>query len=255
MNFFKEFSPFQKGFFVVFLIANIISFFIPVMTGTGTWAQTFEFASIVGIISTISGIFTAIYQAKASIKCYFWWTLNTITYAVVAWGSHLYGQVIQNIIFILPLIAIGFIDWRKNLDQKHSGEIDIKRFKAKHWVITVVCLIVAWFLYGWFLKSLPEILSHVGLVLQPDKEYILDSLTTVFTIFAVFLTSKRYMEQWYFWILSNLGIVLFIESMITSGISFNDFAGALNWLQYGVIAFYGFYNWNKLYKQRMKRKA
>ncbi|MGL4847863.1 MAG: nicotinamide riboside transporter PnuC [Clostridium sp.] len=252
MKFFKEFSPFQKGFFVVFLVASIVAFFIPIMTGTGTWAQTFEFASIVGIISTISGIFTAIYQAKASIKCYFWWTLNTITYAVVAWYSQLYGQVIQNIVFILPLIVVGFIEWRKNLSQNDSDEIEIKRFKAKHWIFTIIFIFVGWFLYGWFLKSLPDILSHIGLTLAPDKEYILDSLTTVFTIYAVFLTSKRYMEQWYFWILSNLGIVLFIESMLRTGFTVSDFSGALTWLQYGIIAFYGFYNWNKLYKKRKK---
>lgn len=253
MNFFKEFSPFQKGFFVIFLMASIISFFIPVITGTGTWSQTFEIASIIGIISTISGIFTSIYQAKASIKCYFWWTLNTITYAVVAWYGQLYGQVIQNIIFILPLIVIGFIDWRKNLQENHSEEIEIKRFKAKHWIITVIGILVGWAVYAWFLKSLPYLLQHgFNLILAPDKEYVLDSLTTVFTICAVFLTSRRYMEQWYFWILSNLGIVLFIESMLRNGFTVSDFSGALVWLQYGIIAFYGFYNWNKLYKKYKK---
>lgn len=252
MNFYKVLTPFQKFFLIFFLITGILSFFQPVLMGQGSFCSVFTVIGIIGLISTISGIFTCIYQARASLSCYFWWILNTITYAIVALHGALYGQFIQNIIFLLPLEIIGFIAWKRNIQTSTHGEIDVERFTAKHWIFSIIGLAIAWVVYAYFLIELPAIFKLLfNMNISSDPSYIMDSFTAVMTIYAVWLTSKRYLEQWYFWFLSNLGVILFIESMIKSGtVSVNDLSGALVWIQFGTSVIYGYFCWRKLYKAR-----
>ncbi|MGL5616682.1 MAG: nicotinamide riboside transporter PnuC [Sarcina sp.] len=252
MKFYKDLTGFQKFFLIFFLVTGFLTFFQPVLMSQGSFSSIFTVIGIIGLISTVSGVFTCIYQARASLSCYFWWILNTITYAIVALHGALYGQVIQNIIFLLPLEIMGFIAWKRHIQTSTHGEIDVVRFTKKHWIFSIIGLAIAWVVYGYFLIKLPLIFKVLfGMNISADPSYIMDSFTAVMTIYAVWLTSKRYLEQWYFWFLSNLGVVLFIESMIKSGtVTVNDLSGALVWIQFGVSAIYGYYCWRKRYKAR-----
>ncbi|MGL4989966.1 MAG: nicotinamide riboside transporter PnuC [Paraclostridium sp.] len=252
MNFFKSLSPFQKIFFIFFMAAGILSFFVPLFTGDSNFFELFSVISIIGLISSLSGVLTSIYQVRASIACYFWWILNTVTYGIVAIDQHLYGQFIQNIVFLLPLEIWGFIAWKKNLSNSENDSITVKKFTTMNWVITIIALLICWFLYGELLNYLPEIFKSLfNMKIQADNQIKLDSFTSIITIFAVFLTSKRYIEQWYFWIIANIGIVLFIKNIINTGIfSVSDLSGALVWAQYGTASVYGLYCWLKIHKKQ-----
>ncbi|WP_317312452.1 hypothetical protein [Clostridium thermobutyricum] len=48
------------------------------------------------LISEVLVVFNSIYLyiARADIYCYVFWIINTLTYAFVAYGNKLYGQVI-----------------------------------------------------------------------------------------------------------------------------------------------------------------
>lgn len=256
MNFYKELSTFQKIFFIVFMVAGIVSFFIPVFTG-GSFTSIFTWIGIIGLISSLSGVLTSIYQVRASLACYFWWILNTVTYAIVALDQNLYGQVIQNIVFLLPLEIMGFIAWKRNINKSEDSSLEVKKFTAMTWVITLVCLVIAWYLYAQFLLELPNIFKALfDMHITADPQFKLDSFTSVITIFAVYLTSKRYVEQWLFWIVANIGIVLFIRTIIeTQTFTVGDFSGALVWAQYGISGFYGLYYWMKLHKKQKQKKA
>ena len=257
MKFFKELSPFQKVFFIFFMVAGILSFFIPYFMGTSKISELFGIFSIIGLISSLSGVLTSIYQVRASIACYFWWILNTVTYAFVAIHENLYGQFIQNIIFLLPLEIWGFIAWRRNMSKTNNDSIEVRRLTLKNWIVTIICLLIFWYLYAEFLVYLPEIFKSLfNITILPDNQIKLDSFTSAITIFAVILTSKRYVEQWMFWVVANVGIVLFIKNIITTGIfSVSDLSGALVWAQYGVGSVYGLYCWLKLHKAQKERKA
>ncbi|MGL4450180.1 MAG: nicotinamide riboside transporter PnuC [Sarcina sp.] len=256
MKFFKDLSPFQKIFFIVFMAAGILSFFVPLITGQQKFAELFGIFSIIGLISSLSGVLTSIYQVRASIACYFWWILNTVTYGIVAIHENLYGQFIQNIIFLLPLEIWGFIAWKKNLNQSEDASIEVKKFTPINWVMAIIAILIFWVIYAEFLKYLPAIFKALfGMTIAADNQIKLDSFTSVITIFAVFLTSKRYIEQWYFWAIANIGIVLFIKNIITTGVfSVSDLSGALVWGQYGIASFYGLYCWFKLHKKQQHKK-
>lgn len=256
-NFWTALSTFQKWFLVIFGVASVFSFISPVLMGQG-WNSVFTLLGIIGFICSISGVIASIYQARAEIILYAFLLTNTVTYGWVSWENALYGQVIQNIILLLPIQIAGLIAWKRNLAKSKNKEIQIKKFTAKKWIITIIALFICWGLYYLLLVNLPNIASAVfGVTISPDASPVMDSLTTVLTVMAMILTSLRYIEQWYFWIICNIGVVLFIQSLfetsnITASIIVSDFSGMINWVQYGVGAIYGFYLWRKMYNKRQR---
>lgn len=254
-GFWGSLSTFQKWFFTVFILASLFSFFSPVFMGEG-FSNVFTVIGIVGLISSITGVFTSIYQARAEIIVYPYWIINTITYAYVALESAYYGQVIQNICLLLPIEIIGLISWKKNLEKSKTNEIEIRKFTAVNWAIAIITCAIATVIYYYFLANLGSIFhSLFGINIPNDPDPIMDSLTTMITVWAIILTSMRYIEQWWFWIFCNIGVVLFIQSIIqtphiTGPALVGDISGALNWIQYGTGAIYGFYLWKKMYRKR-----
>lgn len=260
----KKFTTFQISFIVFFSLISILVFLLPAISGSSTWADIFGVVAIISLISAISGVFNSIYIARADIWCYFFWIINTLTYAFVAYESKLYGQVIQNIIFIFPLEIIGLISWIKALNKKKEvgasdDSIDVKKFGLKEWVLTVIGLIIFWGLYCLFTYYLPAIMNHLfNIKIAPDSDFILDSLTAILTIYAVWLTGQRYLEQWTFWLLSNgIGVIMFliptIEELSKGQFNVTTMSGGVGWIQYLTSAIYGFISWRALYKRKQQK--
>ncbi|MGL4741815.1 MAG: nicotinamide riboside transporter PnuC [Sarcina sp.] len=254
-NFWTSLTLFQKWFLVIFVLASIFSFISPLFIG-GSVSELFGFTAIIGLICAVTGVLTSVYQARGEIIVYLFILINTVTYAWIAYTSALYGQIIQNIIMLLPIQIYGLIAWKKNAAKGDGHQIEIRKFTAKNWIITIICLVIFWGVYYVFLDYLPQIIHAIfgGKMIPPDPSVGMDSLTTVLTVTAMFLTSKRYVEQWWFWIFCNIGVVLFVEGLFTTQLTpsslVGDLTGALNWLQYGIGAIYGFYLWRKMYKER-----
>jgi nicotinamide mononucleotide transporter PnuC len=254
-TFWASLSLFQKIFLVVFLLANILSFFSPLVMGA-QFSALFTTLSFVGLLCSISGVFTALYQARGEIIAYAFVIVNTTTYAWISWKSNLYGQVFQNMILLLPIQIAGLLAWHRNMANSKDNKITIKTFKPSHWVFTVIGGLIFWYVYRLFLINFPDIMhAFFGVTMAADPSPTLDSLTTVLTVMAMLLTAKRFIEQWYFWLLCNVGVVLFIENLIhttafTPSVLVGDLSGMFMWLQYGVGAIYGFYLWKKMHRER-----
>ena len=262
MKFYKNFTAFQKAFFLFFTIASIIVFLLPAFIPGGNVEEVFSVLGIIGIISTLSGILVSIYTAKASISGYVWWWINTGTFAIIALAGNLYGQFIKNFLILLPLQIYGFIAWRRNMNGNNSEEIAIRKFTTKNWIYAVIGVIICWGLYAIFLTELPNILNSLfSIKISKDPQVILDSFTSILTITAVFLTGKRFIEQWYFWLVSNsLGVIMFIIQTVHAGISnpsmfVGGLSNTISILQYGAGAVYGFILWRIMYKERMTNSS
>lgn len=254
-SFWASLSLFQKIFLIVFLLANIFSFFSPLLMGS-QFSALFTSLSLIGLICSISGVFTALYQARGEIIAYLFVIVNTTTYAWISWKTNLYGQVFQNMVLLLPIQIAGLLAWRRNMANNANNQITIKTFRPIQWVYTIVGGVIFWVAYRYFLVHFPSIVQDLfGATVAADPSPGMDALTTVLTVMAMFLTAKRYIEQWWFWLLCNVGVVLFIENLwhtksFTPSVLVGDLSGMFMWLQYGVGAIYGFYLWKKMHRER-----
>ncbi|MGL4990626.1 MAG: nicotinamide riboside transporter PnuC [Sarcina sp.] len=258
MNFFKKFSTFHKVYFLIFLILNLILFCVPLVQG-----QDLTLLVVAGLVSTLSGLFAGIYTARAEVAAYVWGVVNTVFYIIISVSNHMYAEVILYVVYMLPMNIYGFFAWSKSAKEaKHVGDetastIEVKSLKASNWIYIIIGVLVVWAAYGAFVYFLPDIFNVVaGVKIPGDKVWYIDSFTATITIFAVVVSTLRYRETWYFWIVGDgVGIILYLISLVDhlnagQGFSFSTLSGSIMWIQFTVNAVYGLMVWKKLGKEQ-----
>ena len=111
--------------------------------------------------------------------------VNNAFYIVLFWSAQLYADMALQIVYIV----LGFLGWYWWLKGgKNKTELPIGRIKpvevATLSAITIVCT------YGMtiYLQSIS------------DSAPFLDALTTVMSLVAQYMLTKKYLENWYVWI-------------------------------------------------------
>ena len=188
--------------------------------------------SILGFITSITGMLSVILVAKGKISNYYFGIINVVIYGFISYNSKYYGEAMLNILYFLPMQIIGFMMWRRNnVNIDESKEVKAERMTAKEIILWSVLSGIAVIVYGIILKKLNNTLPMA------------DSFTTVLSVTAMILMVKRYIEQWIVWIMIDIVAIymwLFIKS---------DYNITIMWTAYLVNAVYGLYNWAKLYRR------
>lgn len=223
----KNWTRFEMVWLFTFTMVNIYLYF--------AWQD-----SLIGLISSISGMLCVVLVAKGKITNYYFGIIQTLTYAYIAYGYGLYGEVMLNALFYFPVQFIGIYLWSRNkTDQGVKGEdVIIKRLSKIGWFYTITSVLTLTVAYGFFLK-------YLG-----GNNVWTDSATNVLSIAAQILMLKRFTEQWILWISVNiLSIFLWLSALITQG--GNDFSMLVMWSAFLVNSIYGYINWRKLYIKQL----
>jgi nicotinamide mononucleotide transporter len=226
MGIWKNWTKFEISWLFTFTMVNIYLFF--------AWSD-----SLIGLISSISGMLCVVLVAKGKIANYYFGIVQTLTYAYIAYGYGLYGEVMLNALFYFPIQFIGIYLWKKNkTDQVVKGEdVKVKSLTSLGWLYTVLSILILTIAYGLFLK-------YLG-----GKFVWNDAATNVLSIAAQILMLKRFTEQWLLWIAVNvLSITLWLSALISQG--GNDFSMLVMWSAFLVNSIYGYVNWRKLYQKQ-----
>lgn len=143
----------------------------------------------VGTIASITGTAYTVVAGKGKISCYLFGIVNTILYGYVSMQNRLWGEVILNWGWYLPMMFVGLLCWKRKLDS--SGTIYKTKLSSKGRIICTIlcigCVSAGTFLLKYLSGSQP----------------LLDSITTILSIAAMILTVKRCAEQWIMWTAVN----------------------------------------------------
>nr|WP_263327173.1 nicotinamide riboside transporter PnuC [Neobacillus sp. Marseille-Q6967] len=227
MGIWKNWTRFEIVWLLTFTMVNIYLFF--------AWKD-----SLIGLISSISGMLCVVLVAKGKISNYYWGMIQTSTYAYIAYGYGLYGEVMLNALFYFPVQFIGIYLWKKNKTENgvRGEDVTIKRLSKTGWFYTVLVVLIFTVGYGFFLK-------YLG-----GNNVWTDSVTNVLSITAQIMMLKRLTEQWILWISVNvLSIFLWASALGSQG--GNDFSMLVMWSAFLVNSIYGYINWRKLYSQQL----
>ena len=185
---------------------------------------------VIDAIAAISGILCVVLCAKGKKSQYIWGVLNVIGYVIIAWLNKYYGEVMLNALYYLPSQFIGYYLWNKHMNKDNDKVEGNKLNLTKSILLVIVCL-VGILLYKEFL----DLLGGNGT--------LLDSASTTISIFANLLMMLRYREQWLLWIIIDaITVVMWVMA--------KDFIMVTMWSVYLINAFYGYYNWTKISKER-----
>lgn len=193
--------------------------------------------TLIGFISSISGVICVVLVAKGKIANFSFGVIQATTYGYIAYTYGLYGESMLNLLFYLPIQFVALYFWIKHKKSDsaviNGEEVYAKRLTKKQWLVLVPVILVSWLLYALLLNSINA------------QQVRIDSLAVVLSVIAQFLLMFRYAEQWVMWIVVNLlTITLWIFTLVESG--GNDWTVLAMWCAFLVNSIYGWFNWKKI---------
>ena len=216
-EFVNGYSTFDRFFMIAMLLVQIVVYFIAP-------------DSLIGIIAGISGVISVVLCAKGKISFYFIGFVQTTTYLILAWQNCFYGEVIENIFYLVTMVW-GIFVWKNNssVDENGSSHVDALKFTPVMWVLSVIGTAICTIAMGYWLTTIG---SHQAYT---------DAATNVIAIFAQILMVKRYREQWIWWLVID---VLCIKMWFVAG----NWSMVAMYIAWTINCIYGWYNWSKLEK-------
>lgn len=187
--------------------------------------------SLLGFTVFITGVLCVVLAAKGNLMSYVFGMYNTVGYAYLAYINGLFGEVMLNLLFFVPMNVIGFYMWKNN--RQDDGKLTMRQMELRGLLLVGAVCILGCLLLGFGLSFIPG----------QNSPYI-DATTTVLSIVATFLMVRRFKEQWLVYIVLNLfTVLLWVIRMIED--SGEGLLMIVMWSAYLVNAGYGYYIWNK----------
>lgn len=187
--------------------------------------------TVLGIIAGISGVISVVLCAKGKISFYFIGFVQTITYLFLAWENRFYGEVLENVFYLVTMVW-GIFIWKKNMSRNDDGstEVAAKKFSPLQWIAAIVGTLAATVAMGFALDKIGSAQAYT------------DAATNVMAIFAQLLMVRRYREQWIWWLVID---ILCVKMWFVAG-NWSMVAMYIGWIANCI---YGWVNWTRLEKK------
>ena len=186
-----------------------------------------------GVVAGIAGCISVVLTAKGRWMMYPIGFIQNFTYTVLAFQNMFYGEVIEQVFYIVTMIW-GMVAWARNMHTNEDGTQDVntRKFDLVEWLFTIVGVAIGTWLFG-------RVLVAMGAA-QPYT----DAATNVMALFAQILMVKRYREQWVLWLLID---VFCIKMWWVAG----NWSMVAMYVAWTANCIYGWMNWTKLNKMEV----
>ena len=186
--------------------------------------------NIIAVISAVCGIMYSSIAGKGKLSCYFFGLAGSFCYSYLSFKNALWGNLILYACYYIPMQITGIFAWKKHL-KKESQEIEKIQLTNKQRlkifsVASIICLATIF------------VLKITG-----DKSPVFDGITTILSIFGMYFTVKRYLEQWVVWIIVNgLSSIMWLKVVLSGANTWSTF---IMWVVYFILSIYFYRTWKK----------
>lgn len=144
--------------------------------------------SFEGFIMCSLAIMTVVLVLLNNSFTYILFILVSAIYSHICYEHGLYGELIINVIFIMPMQIVGYIHFKEGIV---DHDVDIAPISKKYYNLVLVAILLLTYLYSLFLDFLG------------DPQPLLDAMLTTVQIFATYYMLKGKGIQWLFWVMTN----------------------------------------------------
>lgn len=183
------------------------------------------------LVLSLTGSLNLVLGAKGKVAGLYFAIINSALYAYQCFGIPLYGEVMYNILYSIPVSATAIYLWKKNATS--GGDVRFRIMSSKLIIAVAAGTVIGVWGYS-------EILKIMG-----GSFVFMDSLTTVVSVIASMLYLLRYSEQWLLWVIVNaLSIAMWIMVFLSGDTSalLIIVMKTVNLLN----SLYGYMNWRKI---------
>lgn len=154
--------------------------------------------TVEGFIMCSLAIMTVVLVLLNNSFTYILFILVSAIYSHICYEHGLYGELIVNVIFIMPIQIVGYIHFKEGIVD-HDVDIEVTPVSKKYYNLILIFVLGVTYLYSMFLDFLG------------DPHPLLDAMLTTVQIFATYYMLKGKGIQWLFWVMTNL-LALFVWS-------------------------------------------
>jgi nicotinamide mononucleotide transporter len=177
--------------------------------------------SIIESVAVFFSILYVILALKESIWCWGAAAISVTLYIYICYTAQLYPETGLQVFYLL-MAFYGYYQWNKN-----DSKLKIQQWTTtKHLLILLLGALLT-FLMGFYFT----IYTNAAMPL-------VDSFTTVFSVFATYMVTKKVLGNWLYWIVIDaVSVYLYFsrDLHLTS----------LLFIVYTVIAIFGYFSWLK----------
>lgn len=190
----------------------------------------FANGTFVGLIVTITGVISALLTSKKRYLNFIFGIANSLSYAYISQNTGLWGETINALLYV-PLNIVGIIVWR-TVEKKYNY-IKTKEIKRLSLILIFCFNIILSVLIG-------NLLDRI----ESQSMAYADAMASVFLLSATILSILRYQEQWTFYNVANIMLLVLWGYQL---FNFNVEVCSVFILRilYLAVGIYGHYQWAK----------
>lgn len=187
-------------------------------------------AAVCGVIYVFNTVFENRYGQLFGV-------VNSLLYGIIMYSNGVFGTSIYNFIYCIPMQVYTFFTWGK--DKEGKNKLKVSRYAdMQRLLIWLVILVVT------------AVYTVVATKLKVNFALV-DGLSIILGIVGLYMTSKKKVEQWHMFIVSNIAMLALWGIKCIEDIT--NIPMFIMWLVYLVNNIYGLCEWNKKIKKNMEK--
>lgn len=196
-------------------------------------------SSVIQIIAAVCGVVYVFSNVLENRYGQLFGIVNSALYGIIMYSIGVYGTAIYDFIYCIPIQIYTFFTWGK--DKNGKKKLEISRLTAMQRVLLIIATALVIAIYC---IVAPKFNVQFALV---------DGISIILGVVGLYMTSRKKVEQWYTFIISNIAMIVLWTVKCIENIL--NIPMLVMWLIYLVNNCYGLYSWSKKLKvQNLEKK-
>ena len=185
--------------------------------------------SLLELAAVIFAVAYLVLAVRENSLCWYAAGMSTLIFLFIFWDVKLYMESGLQI-YYLAMAFYGWYQWRGA--NRETASLQVSKWRAKQHVIALALIATLTFISGSLLNSGTD----------ANLPY-LDSFTTWASVVTTFMVARKILENWFYWlVIDSVSIYLYLDREL--------YFTSLLFAIYIVIIFFGWFAWNRSYRQR-----
>lgn len=180
-------------------------------------------------VAVVSGIVSVWFSSRTSVWVYPTGLLNTIIYIYLSFDASLYGEASVNGYYTI-MSLYGWWIWSKR-DEAHQPILSVSWSSPRFWGMQLLFFSAVYAILLWLLQYLRNSFAA-------DTIPWADALASASAYTGMWLMTRKKVESWYWWIITNLTAapLYFIKGYVVTSLYYlillaMAFAGLASWMR------------------------